>query len=24
MTLTGILRYTRVLRLHGGATQVLG
>ena len=24
MTLTGILRYTRVLRLHGGATQILG
>lgn len=23
-TLTGILRYTRVLRLHGGATQILG
>lgn len=24
LTLTGILRYTRVLRLHGGATQILG
>jgi hypothetical protein len=24
LTLTGILRYTRILKLHGGATQILG
>lgn len=24
ITLTGILRYTRILKLHGGATQILG